>query len=247
MPAHSKQVRRVNSHQQRRAIGGFEDTTAFLRQTYSSPHQRIESRRSKRDDQIGPQVFDLGAEPPGALLHFAGGGFRMDPPLSTRRKLEVLHRVRDVADCTVDPSFFQAIIKHFASRAYKRLSSHVLSITWLFSHEHDLGLGAAFAEHGLRGVFVKVAPLTPHGLLLQFQHRPSFSMRLRESGETRTPVSSTPCGLTPFKCQIAGDLLSSRIEAPPPIPNLAARGYGTHGHHCNRKKSKHKRRCAPWR
>ena len=64
----------------------------------------------------------------------------MESLISARDKLEMLHRIRDVALFSIDSGFSEKTIKKFSSWAGKGATEKVFLVAGLLAHNHDFGI-----------------------------------------------------------------------------------------------------------
>jgi hypothetical protein len=81
----------------------------------------------------------------------------MNPPLSPRLPLEMLHNIGDIHFLTVDSRFDQRGIKQLSGRSDEGFAVEILLIPRLLTDQHDLGRGLALAEYRLRSLPPEVA------------------------------------------------------------------------------------------
>ena len=75
----------------------------------------------------------------------------------------MLHGVGDVGEAAVDAGFGERFIKKTSSGTDEGFAGEIFLIARNLSHEHDLTIGAAFAEDGLRAAFPEIAGFAVFG------------------------------------------------------------------------------------
>src|ERR1700683_4728371 len=108
-------------------------------------------RGTERDDDPGLEPTDLGNEPDTAGLDMAQLRSLVQPPLTARLPIEVLHRIGDEYFCPRDVRFSEQLIQYLARRPHKRASLAVLGIARLLAPQHNLRFAGTLARHRLSG------------------------------------------------------------------------------------------------
>ena len=102
--------------------------------------------------------------PPAAGVDFSGAGLFVDPPLSTKRELEVLDRIGDIDRRAIDPRLFECFVEKGTRWTNKWPAGQILLVAGLFADEHDVGIERPFAKDRLRRIPVKVTALASPGV-----------------------------------------------------------------------------------
>src|SRR4051812_29150411 len=137
------------------------DLAAILCDAERRTEERLRRGRTERDDQIGLHELQLEPEPVLARGHLGAIRFLVDAPLSLRRPLEVLHRVRHVHALPIDARFDQRFVEEVPGWPDERLADLVLLITGLLAHEHDVRGAWSLAEDRLRPRLPEIARTAP--------------------------------------------------------------------------------------
>lgn len=159
---------------------GMQDMAAIPHDLDLRAEQRGDRCRAERDDQFRFQKFELGAEPPGATLHFSGVGPRVQTFLAAHLVFEMLDRIGDVAPIPIDTRFVKALIQELAGRPNERPPGQILPVTGLFADKHDVGRTGAFAKNKMGGVAIEIAPCTGLSIVAQFSERIRVRMFIRQ-------------------------------------------------------------------
>ena len=132
------------------------------------PERRAEeclgSRSAEEDQDARLNGCEFRVEPGPTGSNFDAVGFIVDPAPAAGAPLEVLDGIRDVHRVPVDARGGESGIQHVAGRPHERLAGQILAIAGLLAYEHQLCVGRAFAEHGLRGIPPQVARAAVCGL-----------------------------------------------------------------------------------
>ena len=205
----------MNCDQQWCAVHRLQDLPALLRQSDGSPHQRIQRRRTERDDKPRLEQVEFRSQPPGTSLNFPCVGASMQAPLSALLEFEMLDTIGDVTERTVNPRFMQAFIQQATSRTDKRSAHLILAVTRLLTNENELSGRRAFAEHDLRRILIQIASLAFLRLPMQRSNGSAFCVVFGES-RRRFLFVHGPCW-------------HGRISLPPDVPQRGSNGYFCRG------------------
>lgn len=84
---------------------------------------------------------------------------------SARGKLEVLHGIGDVARFASNSGFCKKAVQELSGGPDEGTSEEIFLVAGLLAHDHDLGIGRAFAENGSSRRLVEWAGLAASGQL----------------------------------------------------------------------------------
>lgn len=176
-----QQIGWVDCHEDVKIAPGVDRSAAVSRDLGRASEQCSCRRSPERDDDVGPNLFEFGSEPPGAALDLARIGLRMDSPLSPLLIFEVFDGVGDIAFAPIYPRLFQALGEENARGSDKRVSLDVLAIAGLLAYEEEPGIPGPLAKDELCGIFIKLAALASLRLLADCEQRRPTCMFAGES------------------------------------------------------------------
>lgn len=80
-------------------------------------------------------------------------------------ELKVLHRIGDVTRRTINSGFCKKAVQELSGGPDEGTSEEIFLVAGLLAHDHDLGIGRAFAENGSSRRLVEWAGLAASGQL----------------------------------------------------------------------------------
>jgi hypothetical protein len=107
-------------------------------------------------------------------FYFPGIGAGMKAPFAAKFEFEVLDRVGDIAERTVDFGLVQAFIKQPASRPNEGPAGQILAVAGLFADKNHSRILRTFPENDLRGVAIKITAPAIFRIMMQFSQRRSL-------------------------------------------------------------------------
>src|SRR4029079_4120217 len=137
------------------AKGRFHNTSTIARHARRRTENRFrgggtETGQDRRFDQS-----EFRFEPWTARGNVARSRGFMEPSFSTRLPFEMFHRVCDVNDLSIDPSFLERAVEQLAGWPDKRFPLQILLVAGLFADKNNLRIFGSLPENRLSGVFVK--------------------------------------------------------------------------------------------
>src|SRR6188474_1999466 len=111
--------------------GRLDEFPALTRDPECAPEEGLGRRRAEAHEHVRFDSSELAIEPWPAGADLLGVRLLVDPPLSPRPPLEVLHDVRDVHLIAVDPRPLERTIQQLSRRADERPPLDVLAVAWL--------------------------------------------------------------------------------------------------------------------
>src|ERR1700687_4167229 len=121
------------------------------------PEQGLRRRGAQADEHAGLDHGELRLQPGPAGRDLEGVRFLMNPFLSARLPLEVLHDVRDVGVAPIDAGFRQRLVQQPPRAADEGAPLDILAISRLLPDEEEARLARALPEHRLRAAIPEVA------------------------------------------------------------------------------------------
>src|SRR4051812_47883092 len=94
---------------------------------------------------------DLGIEPGPACPNLLCIRLGMNAPFSPRFPLEVLDDISDVRAFAIDTCIFKGFGQQLPGWTDKRPARQVFVISWLFTHQHHIGIARSLAKYRLSG------------------------------------------------------------------------------------------------
>ena len=79
----------------------------------------------------------------------------------------MFYGVGDVDLLALDAGFLQCPIEHQSGGSHERFAGKVFPVAGLLADRHDLGVLRAFAEHGLRRIFLEMTGAAAAGVFAQ--------------------------------------------------------------------------------
>ena len=119
--------------------------------------QGLGSGGAQADDDVGLDSGDLGLQPGYARGYLFPVWALVNPPLASRRPLEVLDHVGDVNQGAVDGRRFERLVQDLAGGTDEGPARPILLVAWLLTDHQDPGALGSLAEHGLGGSRPEVA------------------------------------------------------------------------------------------
>src|ERR1700730_13240982 len=137
--------------------GGIDKFAAMLRDAKILAEKRLGGGGAEADNHFGMNSSDLGIKPRAARGDFGGIGFFVDAAFSPGLPFEMFHGIGDVNFFAVDSGFDERVVEKLAGGADERFAGQVFLIAGLLADEHQLAMGGAFAENGLRAELPEIA------------------------------------------------------------------------------------------
>lgn len=123
--------------------------------------ESLRSSCTEADENSRADEMNLRFEPRPACKNLGVARFLVNStlPLPGAYPTEMFHRICNVDVGPVDPDPFQRVIEQLSRGADEWPSRNILSVSRLFSHEHDFGIYTAFAENCLICSLPKITSL----------------------------------------------------------------------------------------
>ena len=137
--------------------------TTVLGESEVAAEERLRGGRAQANDYFRFYDEDLGLQPGTTGLDLAGGWFFVETPFAARLPAEMFHGVGDVDFAARDAGGVERFIEQATGGADEGVALPIFRVAGHFADEHQTGAPRAFAEDGLRGVFVELAPLAMGG------------------------------------------------------------------------------------
>src|ERR1700691_1482275 len=138
-------------------VGGHYACAAGVRQRFAAElHDRWRGAThssqcggAERDDDPGRKRADLGSEPDTAGLDMAQLRAFVQPPLTARLPIEMLHRIGNECLRPRDLRLREQFIQQSTRRPNKRASLAVLGIARLLAHQQNISFARTLTQHRL--------------------------------------------------------------------------------------------------
>jgi hypothetical protein len=155
----TKKHGRVYGHHQPFRQSAFEQFPPVPEHAHIPAGQRLRGGRSHADHDVRPDHFQFRFEPRPACHDLHAAGLLVNPALTALLESKMLHGIGDVGFRATDTRVFERPIQDLSGRPDERPALPVFIIPRLLTDQKQPGASLSFAEYGLRGCFVQIAPL----------------------------------------------------------------------------------------